>query len=290
MDRRLLVILFWVLSMPLFGQEIVFHGYFHKDSVKIGEELPYSLWIKYPKNNDVAFPDSLFDFSPFELEKRQYFTTKSDSLVSLDSVVYYFTTFEIDTVQYLALPVFLIYEFDSTTLHTAQDSIILDQVVTVLPDSVAVLINTDYQKVTQAFNYPYFTIGVIILLLVALMIFIFFGKQIRKSIRIYRLTKRHKKFINSFNNLLTDQPIEVERTLSAWKNYLEKLLSQPYTKLTSKEIVLLSKLPEIADHLKIIDRHIYGGSKTNDTKSAFEYLLNFSVQQFNIRTKEIKNG
>jgi hypothetical protein len=266
------------------------HGYFHKDSVKIGEELPYSLSIKYPKNNDVAFPDSLFDFSPFELEKREYFTTKSDSLVSLDSVVYYFTTFEIDTVQYLALPVFLINEFDSTTLHTATDSIILDQVVTVLPDSVAVLVNTDYQKVPQAFNYPYFTIGVIIVLLVALMIFIFFGKRIRKTVRVYWLTKRHKQFINSFNNLLADQPIEVERTLSAWKKYLEKLLTQPYTKLTSIEIVSLSKLPEIADHLKIIDRHIYGGSKSNDTKSAFEYLLNFSVQQFNIRTKEIKNG
>ena len=265
------------------------HGYFHKDSVKIGEELPYSLSIKYPKNNDVAFPDSLFDFSPFELEKREYFTTKSDSLASLDSVVYYFTTFEIDTVQYLALPVFLINEFDSTTLHTAKDSIILDQVVTILPDSVAVLVNTDYQKVPQAFNYPYFTIGVIIVLLVALMIFIFFGKRIKKTVRVYWLTKRHKQFIISFNNLLADQPIEVERTLSAWKKYLEKLLAQPYTKLTSKEIVSLSKLPEFADHLKIIDRHIYGGSKSNDTKSAFEYLLNFSVQQFNIRTKEIKN-
>jgi len=276
--------------MPLFGQEIVPHGYFHKDSVKIGEALPYSLWVRYPKNNDVAFPDSLFDFSPFELEKRHYFTTKSDSLISLDSVVYYFTTFEIDTVQYLTLPVFLINEYDSTTLYAPTDSIILNQVVTILPDSVAVLVNTDYQKVPLAFNYPYFTIGVIVLLLVALIIFIVFGKRIRKTIRIYWLTKRHKQFIKSFNNLLADQPIEVERTLSAWKKYLEKLLSQPFTKLTSKEIISLSQQPEIADHLKIIDRHIYSGSKSTDTKSAFEYLMYFSVEQFNNRTKEIQNG
>ena len=145
MDKRILSIIFWVLALPLFGQEVIPRGYFHKDSVKIGEALPYSLWVRYPKTHDVAFPDSLFDFSPFELEKRDYFTTKSDSLASLDSVVYYFTTFEIDTVQYLTLPVYLINEYDSTTLYTATDSIILDHVVTVLPDSVSVLINTDYQ-------------------------------------------------------------------------------------------------------------------------------------------------
>ena len=290
MDKRILLIFFWVSSLPLFGQEIIPSGHFHKDSVQIGEILPYSLSIRYPKNNDVAFPDSLFDFSPFELEKRHYFNTKSDSLVSHDSVVYYFTTFEIDTVQYLTLPVFLINEYDSTALYTAMDSIILDQVVATIPDSVAVLVNTDFQKVPLAFNYPYFTIGLIILLLVALVIFIAFGKSIRQAFKVYWLTKRHKQFINSFNNLLADQPIEVERTLSAWKKYLERLLSQPYTKLTSKEIVSISRQPGLADPLKIIDGHIYGGSDSTDIKSTFEYLLNFSVEQFNARTKEIKNG
>lgn len=290
MDKRILVILFWVFSLPLFGQEIILQGHFHKDSVKIGEVLPFSLWVQYPKNNDVAFPDSLFNFSPFELENRHYFTTKSDSLVSLDSVVYYFTTFEIDTVQYLSLPVFLINEYDSTTLYTATDSIILDQVVTTIPDSVAVLVNTVYQKVPLAFNYPYFTIGAIIFLLVALVIFLVFGKSIRQTIGVYWLTKRHQQFVKSFSNLLADQPIEVERTLSVWKKYLEKLLSQPYTKLTSKEIITLSQQPEIANQLKIIDGYIYGGRKSKDAKAAFGFLLHFSVAQFNNRTNEIKNG
>ena len=290
MDKRILSILFWVLALPLFGQEVTPHGHFHQDSVKIGEALPYSLWIRYPKNNDVAFPDSLFDFSPFELEKRDYFNTKSDSLISLDSVVYYFTTFEIDTVQYLTLPVYLINEYDSTTLYTSTDSIVLEHVVTVLPDSVAVLVNTDYQKVPLAFNYPYFTIGVIILLLGALAVFLIFGKRIRRTIRVYWLTKRHKQFVSSFNNLLADQPIEVERTLSGWKKYLEKLLSQPYTKSTSKEISALLQLPEIAGHLKIIYVYIYGGNKSVDTQPAFEFLLTLAVDQFNNRIKEIKNG
>ena len=290
MDKRILVILFWVTSLPLFGQEVIPHGHFHKDSVKIGEALPYSLWIKYPKNKDVAFPDSLFDFSPFELEKRDYFTTKSDSLESLDSVVYYFTTFEIDTVQYLTLPVYLINEYDSTILYTTTDSIILDQVVTTLPDSVAVLVNTDFQKVPLAFNYPYFTIGVIVFLVISLVIFLVFGKRIRQTFKIYRLTKKHKKYISSLNNLLADQPIEVEHTLSVWKKYMEKLKAKPYTKLTSKEIIYLTQSSELAEQLKIIDRFIYGNSTDTDTKSAFEFLLIFSVEEFNDRIKKIKNG
>ena len=290
MGKRLLIILFWCAALPIFGQGIIPQGYFHKDSVMIGEALPYSLWVKYPKNKDVAFPDSLFDFSPFELDKRDYFTTKSDSLQSLDSVVYYFTTFEIDTVQYLTLPVFLINEYDSTILYTVRDSIILDQVVITLPDSIAVLVNTDFQKVPLAFNYPYFTIGVVLFLLLATIIFFVFGKRIRQTFRTYRLTRRHRRFEISFNNLLADQPIEVERTLSAWKKYLEKLLSQPYTKLTSKEIVELCKQEKITEHLKIIDRHIYGDSKNTNTKPAFEFLLTFTVEQFNSQLKKIKNG
>jgi hypothetical protein len=289
-DKRVFILLFWVLSSPVFGQAVVPYGIFHKDSVKIGESLPYSLWVRYPKNKDVAFPDSLYDYSPFELERRDYFTTKSDNLESLDSVVYYFTTFEIDTIQYLTLPVFLLNEYDSTTLYTQKDSIILDQVVVEIPDSVAVLVNTKYQKVPLAFNYPYFTIGVIIVLVIILAIFLIFGKKIKKVIRVYWLTKRHKKFLKSFNVLLLDQPIEVERTLSAWKVYLEKLLSQPYSKLTSREIVALSAHQKIEEYLKVIDRHIYGGSKGVDTKSAFEQLLLFTVEQFTTRIKEIKNG
>ena len=215
------------MALPLYGQEIIPHGHFHKDSVKIGESLPYSLWVKYPKNNDVAFPDSLFDFSPFELEKRDYFNTKSDSLISLDSVVYYFTTFEIDTVQYLTLPVYLINEYDSATLYTSTDSIILDQVVNVLPDSVAVLVNTDYQKVPLAFNYPYFTIGVIIFLLVVLTVFLVFGKRIRQTIRVHWLTKRHKQFVSSLDDLLADQPIEVELSIRVAPGVGERCRSLP---------------------------------------------------------------
>jgi len=291
-DKAIITTLFWLLSFPLLGQDIIPHGQFHKDSVKIGEQLPYSLWVRYAKDKDVAFPDSLFDFSPFELEKILFFNTKSDSLESLDSVVYYFSTFEIDTIQLLTLPIHIINEYDSTTVFTNPDSIILDQVITALPDSVAMLVNTNYQKVPLAFNYPYFTAGIIVLLVAILIIFIVFGRRIHKSIKIFWLSRSHKRYLKSFNLRLEQLPIEVEHTLFAWKKYLEKISTQPYTKFTTKEILGKTNTPSLtlADQLHIIDRYIYGGDKKADTKDAFLSLLQYAISQYNNKIKEIKNG
>jgi hypothetical protein len=289
-DRKILSILLFLISISGIAQDIIPMGMFHKDSVKIGEELPYSLWVRYPKDKDVVFPDSLFDFSPFELDKREYFTTKSDSLESLDSVVYYLSTFEIDTVQSIVLPIFIINEFDSTTFYTSLDSIILNQVVVDMPDSVAVLVNTAYQKVPLAFNYPYFTVGLVGLILVAIIGFFAFGKRIRRWFRIFWLTRRHKKFINSFQTILNKQPIRVEDTFSSWKKYLEKLEAQPITKLTSKELILLFDSSSLSDQLQIIDRNIYANDKSSDIGDAFDILMQFTIEQFHQKVKDIKNG
>ncbi|MEN8248385.1 MAG: hypothetical protein ABFS32_05600 [Bacteroidota bacterium] len=290
MDKKFLIILAWLFSIPVFAQEIIPKGYFLKDSVKIGEPLPFSLSVRYNKNLDIAFPDSLYDFSPFELDKRNYFFTRSDSVESFDSAVYYFSTFEIDTVQSLTLPVFIINEFDSTIFYTEKDSIILDQVVVAMPDSVAMLVNTNYQDLPLAFNYPYFTAGTVIIIIIIIVIYIVFGKGIRKAIRIYWMNKRHSRFIKLFEEKTTTGSIEVEATLAFWKKYLEKLLVKPYTKFTSKEIVIRDNDPELASNLNIIDRNIYGGLQSSHTIEAFDYLKNYAIDCY-IRKKEaIKNG
>lgn len=290
MDKILLTLILFLNSLVLFGQNIQPQGYFHKDSVKIGEELPYSLWLRYAKDLDVAFPDSLFDFSPFELDKRTYFTTRTDSLESLDSVVYYFSTFEIDTVQYLSLPVFVINEYDSSRFSTTLDSIILDQVVIAIPDSIVVLVNTSFHKVPLAFNYPYFTAALIVLLLVLILTYVFFGKRIRLGIIIYWLKKRHNKFVKLFEEKIIQKPIRVEKTMSFWKSYLEKLLKKPYTKLTSKEITDITENSLLSKNLSLIDRNIYAGDHGTSTEDAFRYLLAHALEEYKNKVKEVKNG
>ena len=121
-----------------YSQSVQPKGEFLEDTISIGKSIPYALSIKYPKALDIVFPDSIFDFSPYEIEEKIYFPTVSDDEFSFDSAVYYITTFEIDTVQYLALPIYLLQGGDSVEIKAAQDSVILRQLVTEIPDSVAV--------------------------------------------------------------------------------------------------------------------------------------------------------
>ena len=148
----------------------------------------------------------------------------------------------------------------------------------------------DYQKVPLAFNYPYFTIAVIVLLVIALIVFLIFGGKIRKAVRVFWVGRRHKRFIKAFDLLLQDNPIEVEHTLSVWKKYLEKLLSKPYTKMTTKEILALSNENLFIEHLKNIDRYIYGGDRSEEMLIEFDSLLQFSIAKYHDKIKEIRNG
>ena len=88
-------------------------GVFLQDSTKIGEEVQFALSVKYDRSLDILLPDSLYRFGTFEYNSREYFPTKTDSTFSYDSVVYHLSTFEIDSVQYLQLPVFTIHDQDS---------------------------------------------------------------------------------------------------------------------------------------------------------------------------------
>ena len=289
-NRFILLLLFSGTSLTNFAQQIAPAATFQQDSIAIGEVVPYSLWIRYPRERDVIFPDSLYDFSPFEINKREYFTTRTDSTLSLDSVVYYLSTFEIDTIQYLQLPVYLIDEFDSTELLPSLDSIVLRHVVETIPDSVAVIVNTEYQKVPLAFNYPYFTAAIIILLIATIVVYLAFGRKIRKIIHVYWLRRRHKRFTHSFAHLIEASNLEVEKTLASWKKYLEKLESQPYSKLTTKEMHRIFDDPLLKENLDIIDRYIYATNNKPDTRASFTTLLEFTENRYQQKIDQIKNG
>ena len=57
---RVALITSFILTVFSFcsAQEIEPDGYFLQDSTQIGEEILYSLYVKYPKDLEVLFPDS----------------------------------------------------------------------------------------------------------------------------------------------------------------------------------------------------------------------------------------
>ena len=71
------------MLLPIFiyalatAQNITPKGLFLNDSILIGSPLPYVLSIKYPKELEIVFPDSLHNFSPFELTSKVYMALKN---------------------------------------------------------------------------------------------------------------------------------------------------------------------------------------------------------------------
>lgn len=297
MIRRVSVFLIFCFYLVTFAfaQDTKPNGYFLKDSVKIGEPVPYSLSYKDKKNRPVIFPDSLFSFAPFELIDKAYFDTRSDSVNSIDSAVYYLATFEIDTVQSLSIPVFVYTGKDSIPIYSAKDSIILNQVVTQMPDTVNLSETRAFQPVSRQFNYPYWIIGLIILGVIAIVVAVIWGREITKRIKLYRLKKKLEKFQQEFDQEIESISADTEKTkieslLKFWKSYMESLEQMPYTKLTTKEIIQIQKNSSLEETLKSIDKNIYSTIAVTALQNDFEYLKDYSVDRYNHVTEEIKNA
>ena len=289
-----LVILFFSINLSL-AQDIEPQGFFIEQQAKIGEEISYTLSVRYNKNLNILFPDSTFSFGTFEYNSRVYFKTKSDNTLSFDSVVYKLSTFEIDSIHYLQLPVFILNNDDSLAIYSTIDSINLVQVVMEIPENPELKANTELVNINRQFNYPYFLIGLGVLAFIAIIISLFFGKQLLKAWKIYRMKRKHKKFIERFFNLMRDvssnNPGKTpEHVLAVWKTYMERLEKRPISKLTTKEILVLHNNGQLKDNLRLIDRSIYGGEKGNDLFASFDYLMKFSIRIYNQKITEIKYG
>ncbi len=274
------------------------HGRFEKDSISIGEAIPYSLTARYPGSQQIVFPDSTFSFAPLEFSRKNFFTTRSTGKMSYDSVVYWLTTFEIDSVQYLKLPVYVVYEKDCVAVYPAVDSIFLRHHVAVVPDSVSteqlpLKTNTAYQKVKWILNYPVFLAIALSILIISVLVWIIFGKRVHKYFVLRRLNRNYQNFSSRFNQSLDQLSSgftspKAEAVMLIWKSYMEDLERYPYTKSTSREIVQWIHDGAMDDALQSIDRGIYGGY--DSSLDMFRDLQRYSHVRFQKKEEEIKHG
>lgn len=298
-ERVLLIIVFVCLAATSVAQSLKPRGGFLEDSLKIGQPVSYTLALEYSQEIDVVFPDSLYNFSPFELDHKEYFPTRTRAGISYDSAVYHLVSFEIDTVQVLQLPVFRLTGNDSIVLRPELDSIYLKQLVTEIPDSVAVEAmplkeNTDYLRVDYAFNYPYFLIGLTIFVILVAAVIIFFGKKIMNRIRAYRLRRQHEKFLQDFESLIAARQGQVrehaEKVVILWKGYLEKLEPYPYRTLTTRELLRTGHAPELGDAMHAIDRAIYSPKVSDYPQESYRALEVFATSRYEKQLNELTHG
>lgn len=301
MSRILLslsVVLLVAIALPAGAQDVRVRGFFPTDSAAVGEVIPYILTATYPRDVQVLFPDTTYAFAPFETAGKRYFPTQTAGSTSRDSVVYYLSTFEIDSLQTLRLPVFIVQKQDCLTVYAATDSIRLRFRVTMPLDSIAVdklplKANTAYQRVRQLFNYPAVLIGLAVLAVLALLSWLIFGKRIRTYLQLRRLQRNYRNFLSRFSEVIdrmgSTAPGKIaEEALWVWKKYMEDLEEYPFTKSTSREIVRKFSDEQLARALRTIDRGIYGGYGT--PPDPFRLLQDYSRQQFEKREASIKHG
>ena len=282
------ITLFLLLCHPVFSQQLKPEGIFMEDSIRIGDPVPYSLSFSYPREFQVIFPDSSFDFSPFEVSSREYFPTRSDSARSFDSAVYYLSTFEIDLIQKLTVPVYLISDQDSTMIETDVDSIFFKPTVLQIPDSIALKENTTHNALTIEFNYPLFITLGFALLVILTIIYILFGTSLRKNLRKYLMNRDHRKFISSYDKSVEKasksmDPESILKAIVLWKKYMEKLADIPYSSLTTKELKAYDSKVERLELLRSLDRSIYGGNVGSDVPDHLNQLRTEAEITFNER-------
>lgn len=298
LNKSLLIFGLVTGSLSVLGQELVVHGRFERDSVKLGEPIEYYLTASYPKQYQVLFPDSTFAFTPFEFVKKKFLATRTTHGISYDSAIYTLATFEIDSVQFLSLPVFQVQKRDCLTYRPIADTVFFKELVGPLPDTLAanqlpLKVNTSYNPVQWLLNYPLISILVGSLLMVALIIWLVFGKRIRKYFTVKRLVRSHQAFMMQFEHSLDNlkkkfSPEQAEASITIWKRYMEELSAVPYTKYTTREI-LEKEGTHIKSALASIDRMIYGRI-TPSTLDSFVDLKEFTQHRFTQKMEDVKNG
>ncbi|RXK48229.1 hypothetical protein [Aquirufa rosea] len=256
-------------------------GQFLEDSVKIGQQIHYSLSVRHGKNQEIFFPGINQRFGAFQAVERTYFPTRTDASGSIDSAVYTFQLFEIENQHSLAIPVYLMQEADCTKIFPKKDYIYIKRLV---PHPEKINLDSLYQHVPIAPLQPKTDLknvviwGLALLILTGL-IYWFLGNSLKKWFRLYLLWRKNAEFKRSFQRLtrnIDNNQIglqNLEKAFSLWKKYLESLTIKPFTTFTTKEMVDALENKQLAKVLHEMDSAIYGGNFSSKTNASVNMLM-----------------
>ncbi len=287
-----------LIQVSVSAQEVKVTAGFIQDSVAIGQPISFYLTARYPESVMALFPDSTFKFSPFEFGGKQFFPTKTTHGISFDSAVYKLSTFEIEKTQYLSLPVYVTTARDCTAFESVRDSVFLIEQIkipatdTVSLKNLALKSNTLYERVFTQFNTFILLIVLSVLVIAAIIAWIFFGKRIIRYFRIKKLEKKYQQFLQAFSRQAEEisQGFSREKTesaLSTWKKYLEQLERKPYTKLTTREVIKMDADALLGNSLRMIDNAIYGNQIAVD--EPLNSLKTIAEQRFTKKINQIRH-
>jgi hypothetical protein len=267
-----------ILPADVFGQASLPRGKFLSDSIEVGKPFLYALSFRHAPKTEVFFPDTTYNFLPFEVLSKKSFTSRTDQKGSLDSAVYQLVTFNITPWQTLKIPVFVFKGKDCTAVFTATDSIFLRKSnFTGITDTTSLKPEVGLLPLNHKFNFSIFLGFLALAIGVSVSVYWLFGTDIYKQWQLIKLQRRHMEYNRSYNRLLKnarerDDIKDAEKAIIVWKNYLERLEKKPFATYTTREI--MDNLPDegLAAALKNMDGIIYGQEKSRDMDKSLEVL------------------
>ncbi|MGY6559717.1 MAG: hypothetical protein ACXIT9_10620 [Nitritalea sp.] len=291
MVKRLIALFLYgtlgLFSVSAYSQTAEVWGYFKEDSLKIGQPAHFVLKARYPEQLNVVFPDSAYNYAPFVLLGRQTFPSYTEDGLTVDSVVYRITHFEMDSVLSLALPIFALQEFDSLVYEAEIPFPIATQfVLRELPESLDLLSLDAYQDVPKGFNSLLWGIlGLVFLTVLAGLLYVY-GDRLRQRWRVYLEKRRYKRFKTKWQQTeqaFLDAPTmeKADELLGLWRAYMQHLNQKPFREWTASEIADFMENKELLKEFRAIEAIIYAGAAASaDSARACQELKAICEETF----------
>ena len=247
---RIITIFSFLLSSSTHAQEIKVVGTFLEDSTEIGNTISYNLNVSFPKNLEIILTDSSYNYAPFEFIEKSYFPSLTDSVYTYDSVIFHLSSYNINTNQFLKIPIYVLNSNDSSEIFSNIDSIKIKEFIIQISDTLKTKTNTDFSLVNIDFNYPllvYITFFILSLLIILYLIF-------RKKVIIYFKTRnvnnQYKKYVYEMDLYFKEinqkfNRKKFELMILQWKRFNEKMSKHPYSTLTTNELIKLGVVGDV---------------------------------------------
>jgi hypothetical protein len=177
------------------GQRIKPTGIFLSDSVEVGKPVYFSLIARHKPEVEVFFPDSSYNFSPFEIISLKSFVSVTDDRGTLDSAVYQLVSFDVSKVQALKMPVYIFQKKDCTAVFTAADSVFLIKSNILGSKEKPILqAETGLSPLSRQFNFSILIGSIALIIGVVGSIYWVFGQDIYKQWQLVKLQRRHLEY------------------------------------------------------------------------------------------------
>lgn len=279
---------------PAYCQQVKPKGAFLTDSIEIGRPFFYSLTYLHSPGKEVFFPDTSFNFLPFDFISKKSFTSITDEkgALTLDSAVYQLVSFDVAPFQALRVPVYIYQKKDCTAVYTETDTIFVRSSNRVAEELNVLKQETNLIPLSSEFNFSILMGSFALVVGIFGAIYWVFGKDIYKQWQLIKLQRRHLEYIRSFNRLLRsarekNNIKDAEKAIIVWKNYLERLEKKPFATYTTREI--MDNMPDdsLADALKNMDGIIYGQVKSSNMDVFLEVLKTGATRIYRMKRRQI---